>query len=54
MIEIDNHLYVKDLDHKDVVKMAVAMGAALKKLLGVCRGESMEILDIFLLGDFEV
>lgn len=43
-IEIDKQPLIENLDQKNVGRMAVSMAAALKKLLGVCRGESIEIL----------
>lgn len=43
-IEVDKHELDSEFDHKDVVKISVIMGAALKKILGVCRKENLEFL----------
>ena len=44
LVEIDRMQLKDNFDHKDIVKLAVSMGAALKKLIGTCRYESREVL----------
>lgn len=43
-VEIDQNQLDSRFDHKDIVKSAISMGAALKSILGECRHESLQFL----------
>lgn len=51
LVEMDKHQLKIQYDHKDIVKMALSMGAALKRLIGICRNESLVVLkNLFVAG----
>lgn len=43
-LEVDKHEVDPYYDHKDIAKMSFVLGAALKKILGVCRRKDLEFL----------